>query len=302
MIDLKAIAKQTGEKLTSPTAFSWYGVAGIVATGVLTFLSTKKWIERRDLNREEYWDNAEQKILADSSNTLSFDEAIAITDAYEEELKNRPIKEKVREAVETALIFAPPVAAAVGSGYCILHGNNKWAETTGMLINSNNRLTTRLDKYKAFAAGAATSEVRKHVESEDEMVSCPEHRLYFSNDDLQHEDYGTRYRFCIEGRDIEFVSTPLEVLMAEYEFNKLIWGLRFGEFGSLNEFLDMLGTDGEPDGNYCGWSKEAGFDNGYSWVGFTHVKIDYDDGERGYMICFDSEPTYDELFNQLIHG
>ena len=283
MIDFKGFLHNTKETLTSPTAYSWYGVAGVVATGVLTYLSTKKWVQKK------YTIIKAPKVNGKIS--------------YLDKQKEPTLKDKVTEVANAALIFVPPVAAAAGASYCILHGNHKALEAFDMVVDTNNRLAARLDKYKAFAAGAMTSEVKKHVENADEdIIDGPPHRLYFSDDDLQHEDYGKKFRFCIEGLNQEFVSTPLEVLMAEYEFNKLVWGLRVGEFGSLNELLDMLGAKSEPDGDYRGWSKEAGFDNGYSWVGFNHAKIDFDDGEWGYMICFESEPTYDELFERLIHG
>ena len=45
MIDFKSLLNNTKSTLTSPTAFSLYGVAGVVATGILTFLATKKWVE-----------------------------------------------------------------------------------------------------------------------------------------------------------------------------------------------------------------------------------------------------------------
>lgn len=296
MVDFKELLKETRSTLTSPTAFSWYGVAGVVATGILTFFATKKWDDWFYSNRVEYLDEAYED--CQKSNDIYTDSL------YRNKLKDRPFKEKAKEVAETALIFAPPFAAAVGTSLCILHGNNKALSSIGDLTTANNLLSARLDKYKSFAAGALTSEAIKHRESEDdeEEVSRDPHRLYFSNDDLPHEFYGKRTRFYVEYTQKEFYSTPLEVVMGEMEFNRVVWDKRIGEFGSLNELLDMIGAPLEDYGTYCGWSKEAGFDNGYSWVGITHHKIDFDDGESGYLIHFESEPTYDELYHKLIHG
>lgn len=304
MVDFKELLKEAKSTLTSPTAFSWYGVAGVVATGILTFLATKKWSELRSETREEYWDKAENKIISeDHEPTITFDEAVDIITAFEKELKDRPFKEKAKEVAQTALIFAPPFAAAVGTSLCILHGNNKALTSIGNLTAANNLLSARLDKYKSFAAGALASEVKKHVEPEEEELVLKEpHRVFFSDDDLQHEDYGKRTRFYIEYTEKEFYSTPLDLVLGEMEFNRLVWDRRVGEFGSLNEFLDYIGAPQEPYGDYCGWSKYSGFDNGYSWIGITHHKIDFDDGESGYLIHFESEPTYDELFNKMIYG
>lgn len=295
MVDFKELLKEAKGTLTSPTAFSWYGVAGVVATGILTFLATKKWDDWFYSNRVEYLDEAYED--CQKSNDIYTDSL------YRNKLKDRPFKEKAKEVAGTALIFAPPFAAAVGTSLCILHGNNKALSSIGDLAAANNLLSVRLDKYKSFAAGALTSEAIKHRESEDdEEVSRDPHRLYFSNDDLPHEFYGKRTRFYVEYTQKEFYSTPLEVVMGEMEFNRVVWDKRIGEFGSLNELLDMIGAPLEDYGAYCGWSKEAGFDNGYSWVGITHHKIDFDDGESGYLIHFESEPTYDELYHKLIHG
>ena len=305
MVNFKELLKESKSTLTSPTAFSWYGVVGVVATGILTFLATKKWVELRSEIKEECWDKAENKIISeDNKPTITLDEAIDITTAYEKELKDRPFKEKMKEVAQTALIFTPPFAAAVGTSLCILHGNNKALSSIGDLAAANNLLSMRLDKYKSFAAGALTSEVIKHQKSEDddEEVSRDPHRIFFSDDDLPHEFYGKRTRFYIELTRKEFYSTPLEVVLAEMEFNRLVWDRRVGEFGSLNELLDMYHAPQESYGDYCGWSKESGFDNGYNWVGITHHKIDFDDGESGYLIHFESEPTYDELFHKMIYG
>ena len=302
MIDFKSLLNNTKNTLTSPTAFSLYGVVGVVATGILTFISTKKWIKLRSDTIDECWDEAENKVIGEgNAPTNSFDEAIDIITAYEKELKDRPFKEKAKEVVQTALIFTPPFAAAVGASYCILHGNHKAMGGIHQLIDANTNLASRLDKCKPFAAGMLAS---KFVPSEEAVCPNP-HKLYFCDDDLQHEDYGKPAHFFIErpdGEVVDFVSTPLEVSMAESEFNKLIWSDRVGEFGSLNELLSLYNARNVDDGDYCGWSKYAGFKNGYTWVGFSHKKVDLKNGERGYFIVFDSEPTYDELFERMMHG
>ena len=302
MVDFKELLKEAKSTLTSPTAFSWYGVVGVVATGILTFISTKKWIELRSDTTDEYWNEAKNKVIGEgNAPTNSFDKVIDVVDVYIKELKNRPFKEKATEAVKTVMIFTPPFAAAVGASYCILHGNHKAMGGIRQLVDVNTSLSSRLDQCKPFAAGMLAS---KFVPSE--KLVCPNpHKLYFCDDDLQHEDYGELAYFFIErpdGEVIDFASTPLEVLMAEYEFNRLIWSDRVGEFGSLNELLSLYNARNVDDGDYCGWSKYAGFKNGYTWVGFSHKKVDLKNGERGYFIVFDSEPTYDELFERMMHG
>ena len=302
MVDFKDILKNTKETLTTPTAYSWYGAVGVVATGVLTFFATKKWVEFRSDKRDIYWDEAEDEIIRnDNDSKVTLDEAIRVSETYFKKLKDRPFKEKLKEAANTALIFAPPVLTAAGASWSIIYGNRKAMAGLGRVIEMNTNLASRLDQCKPFGAGVLAGKILK--EDDEKPVPTEPHRLYFCEDDLQHEDYGEPAKFLIQRLDdevIEFVSTPLEVMMAECEFNKLIWSDRIGEFGSLNELLDMMHAPKVDDGDYCGWSKHAGFKNGYTWVGFTHTKIDKD--KRVYLITFESEPTYDELFEKWIHG
>ena len=295
MIDFKAFLNNAKTTLTSPTAFSWYGVVGVMATGVLTFLATRKWERWITHNQFFYIDEVESSINSESDDISEFDP--------EKAWENRPLKEKVKEAAGTALIFTPPFVAAIGSSWCILHGNHKAMSGIHHLIEANTNLASRLDSCKPFAAGMLASKIVS--KEDDEPVCSIPHKLYFCDDDLQHEDYGKPAHFFIErpdGEVIDFVSTPLEVSMAECEFNKLIWSDRVGQFGSLNELLNMYNAKSVSDGDYCGWSKYAGFNNGYSWVGFSHKKVELENDEIGYFIIFDSEPTYDELFEKMIHG
>lgn len=284
MINFKDLLSTVKTKATSPTAFSWYGIVGVAATGVLTFVSTTKWMK---------WEMGSKDNVTESS-------------TVPKKFKELSLKEKIKEIIGTAVIFTPPVLAAFGTSWCIRRGNAKALESVGSLEQIINNQSARLDKYKGFAVGALASELRdKKPEDKNQVLNKP-HHLYFSDDDLQHEDYGNEMIFYIEGVNSDdgdrmwFKSTMLEVLMAEYAFNKFLWNDRNGEFASLNELLTMFGADKVSYGDGDGWSKEAGFDNGYDWVGFTHKKIYFDDGTYGYLIIFDSEPTFDEIYEWFI--
>lgn len=260
---------------THPTTFSYLGVAGLIGTGILTFISTKKWIEWKEEKKDE-------------------------------ETEEPTVGQKVKDAAKTALYFAPPALTAAAASYCIIHGNNKAIDYADMVLSRNYSMAGRLDKYKGFAAGALASELKDAKPDDEERVCNNPHNLYFSDDDLQHEDYGEQLVFYIEGVNTDdnerlwFRSTKLEVMMAEYEFNKLLWNGRRGEFASLNELLTMFDADHVSYGDGYGWSKEAGYDNGYDWVGFNHKKIRFDDGSYGYLIIFESEPTFDEVYEWFI--
>lgn len=260
---------------THPTTFSYLGAAGLIGTGILTFISTKKWIEWKEEKKTE-------------------------------ETEEPTVGQKVKDAAKAALYFAPPALTAAAASYCIIHGNNKAIDYADMVLSRNYSMAGRLDKYKGFAAGALASELKDAKPDDEERVCNNPHNLYFSDDDLQHEDYGEQLVFYVEGVNTDdnerlwFRSTKLEVMMAEYEFNKLLWNGRRGEFASLNELLTMFDADHVSYGDGYGWSKEAGYDNGYDWVGFNHKKIRFDDGTYGYLIIFESEPTFDEVYEWFI--
>lgn len=260
---------------THPTTFSYLGVAGLIGTGILTFISTKKWIEWKEEKKAE-------------------------------ETEEPTVGQKIKDAAKTALYFAPPALTAAAASYCIIHGNNKAIDYADMVLSRNYSMASRLDKYKGFAAGAVASGLKDAKPDDEKRICNNPHNLYFSDDDLQHEDYGEQFVFYIEGVNTDdnerlwFRSTKLEVIMAEYEFNKLLWNGRRGEFASLNELLTMFDAEHVSYGDGYGWSKEAGYDNGYDWVGFNHKKIRFDDGTYGYLIIFESEPTFDEVYEWFI--
>lgn len=94
----------------------------------------------------------------------------------------------------------------------------------------------------------------------------------------------------ISGRYFE--STMLEVVDAEYHFNRNYW-LR-GGYSNLNEFYDFLGLDRTPAGDILGWSSywgEAFY--GYTWVDFEHTLTTLDDGLECYIISYPFPPTGD---------
>ena len=178
MIDFKSI----GRRLTTPTAFSWYGVIGVAATGVLTFFATKKWMER-------------EKEKEESESTL-------------------------KEAAKTALIFAPPAIAAAASSFCIMHGNNKAMGTISNLTYANNFLSSKFDKTKAAAAGMALGEARNQLSRQTDIPKRIGKYL-FSDDPNEVEDYGKPVIFYDTFTEDWFESTIFDVMMAEEELHKI---------------------------------------------------------------------------------
>ena len=96
------------EKLTSPSAYSAYAVIGVVATVAFTIISTRKECKK------EFEKNSQGDIL-------------------EKELTR---EEAIQEVKETLINYAPAIASAATTIFCIRKSNQKWMDYNG-LINAS---------------------------------------------------------------------------------------------------------------------------------------------------------------------
>ena len=285
MIDISSITsniansvKSTGQKAirmaTSPTAFSWYGVAGVIVTGVVTFLATCKWQEKKN----ERFD----KIFNDDPDDLNEND--------------RDPKERVKEIAETALIFTPPVLVAAGTCYCILHGNSKALETVGKLTEANNFLSNKFSRASSAAAGMAVGEVKSQLERDPNPNTCLDCNL-FSGDPAEIDDHGKVVTFYDTFTERWFESTIFDVLRAEEEVHKF-FSLR--GYVSVAEFQAFLHLDPDQWTTLCGWDDNIGLKRGYLWVEFGHERKIAADGRVYYTINYLIPPIFDEEFEWIM--
>lgn len=287
-MNLKTSFKIVAGKLTSPTAFSIYGVIGVAATGVLTFLSTKKWVNWR----EDYRNDCKKATILNESPYYEKTPEEKLED-YKQALKKRPLKEKLNEAAGTALIFAPPVLSAVGTSYSIMHGNRKAMAAVGDLISANNFLSRKVSNGAALAAGAIAGKANQNELPEGNVSSG---KYLFSDDPNEVEDYGKAVLFYDEYAEHWFESTIFDVMMAEQEVHKF-FNLR--GYVSVGEFHSFLSQKSEEWMERCGWDDEIAFKHGYSWVEFKHYRHFTDDGRPYYIIEYASKPAFAKVFEYL---
>lgn len=254
--------KKIGRQLSSPTAWSWYGIIGIGVTMVLTVISTKKWTQEHQ-NKD-----------------------------------TQTTGEKIKDAAKTALIFTPPLAAAVGSSYCVLHGNAKAMQSVGTLMEANNFLSGKFVNNKAAAAAgmAVGSQYSRHKQCGDEDENVSSGKL-FSNDPAEVEDYGKAVLIYDEFTQREYESTILGTIMAEREVHKF-FNLR--GWVAVGEFEEFQGLEPLQWTYQCGWSDSIGFKRGYSWVDFKHVREVLPDGRVRYRIQYGIEPIFTEEFEWIM--
>lgn len=115
--------------------------------------------------------------------------------------------------------------------------------------------------------------------------------------DIQRErnqvDYAEPYEerlYWLEGagEDGYFTSTPADVLIAEYEANRILATKGIIHF---NEFTDMLGVKSSLEGEDNGWSIEVGYElYNKPWIDFFEESITTDDGLEVIKITCDPEP------------
>lgn len=286
MIDFQTFKHQAIETITSPTAFSWYGIVGVVATGVVTFIATCKWKDKVD--------------TADDENPLK-------------KWWHAKPKQKVIDAAKTALIFVGPVAIAVATCYCIKHGNDlaltdisNAENTISNLITANNFLIDKADGIGAATAGVALSKLNNRTD----ICAINSGKYSFSDDpEGELEDYGKPVLFCDEfWQDDDdgprwFESTIFDVMMAEQDLNKMV---SIRGYATLWEFYSFLGIhlDKEKDEwkKNCGWDNNLAFKRGqYPWVEFGHHRDILPDGRVYYALRYVSSPGFAEEFEWLYH-
>ena len=282
MIDFQTFKHQAIETVTSPTAFSWYGIIGVVATGVATFLATCKWKEEVD--------------TIDDENPIK-------------KWWHAKPKQKLIDAGKTILIFAGPVIIGAGTCYCIKHGNDlaikdisTAEDTISNLMKANNFLIDKSNSAGAAAAGVAMSKLNGQT---DICNTCSGKYSFSDDPEGEIEDYGQPVLFCDEfcwdDGPQWFESTIFDVMMAEQELQKLI---SIRGYATLWEFHSFLGLklDEEEDKwkNFCGWDNELAFKRGqYQWVEFAHHRDISSDGRPYYAIRYVSSPGFAEEFEWI---
>ena len=247
--------------ITSPTAFSWYGIAGVIATGITTFWATCKW---KNMQRDKIFDDEEDE---------------------------EPTKiEKLKQVGKTALIFACPISTAALTCYCIKHGNDLAMCTIDQLYTANNVLSNRT---KDMALGLAAGELRNKMSIAGE-TPIKTSAGSFSDDPVgEVEDFGKKVLFYDDYCQRWFESTIFDVMKAEIEANK-IFALR--GFVAVGEYHALLGLDVEEWTYMCGWDATRGIRHGYAWIDYKHYRALTDDGKPYYIIKYEFTPSWLEEF------
>lgn len=181
--------------------------------------------------------------------------------------------------VEKAKVIAPSYIPAIAAG----------AVTIGCMVASHKMSAAQI-AAASVACSAGAKKIQDHKDDISgflEKVGIKQKPEVQPLDMVPNEDGDTQFYDTIS--ECYFTSTMLEVLDAEYEFNRLF---ALKDYVTVNELMELFGIDPVPDGDTIGWDRYAGEEFfGYQWVDFEHQLEKVDDVEC-YAIHYPFRPHY----------
>lgn len=179
-------------------------------------------------------------------------------------------------------VYIPSVLMCASTIACIFGANvlnkQKQAALTSAYMLLENSYKDYRNKVKELYGPEADKKIRKEIAKDDyeiEYSEPDEEKMLF------YEPLSQRY----------FESTVEEVQCAEYHLNR---NFILQDCVSLNLFYKFLGLKETTEGEILGWSTYAGYEKyGYSWVDFTHERIELEDGMECIVIDYPYEPSLD---------
>ena len=206
--------------------------------------------------------------------------ALILLDEAKEEKKDELTKfETIRIA---GPVYIPSILMGASTIACILGANvlnkQKQAALTSAYMLLENSYKDYRTKVKELYGEEADKKIR-------EEMAKDYYEIEYSEPDeekqLFYEPISQRY----------FESTVEEVQRAEYQLNRKFI---LQDYANLNDFYKLLGLKETDEGEILGWSTYAGYEKyGYSWVDFTHERIELEDGMECIAIDYPFEPSLD---------
>lgn len=204
----------------------------------------------------------------------------SIEEAEKEKGDKLSNKEKI---ITTTHIYLPTIIIGVSTIACILGANvlNKKQQASlisayALLQKSYNEYRDKVDELYENSS-IVDKEIAKDVyDNTKPSVSSDEKCLFY-------DMFSKRY----------FESDKVDVIAAEYHFNR---NFTLRGYATLNELYEFLGVDKIDGGDSIGWSIDAGLAfYGYSWIDFEHDFVTTDDGMEVCLISMPFAPTSDYL-------
>lgn len=237
-------------KRGSPTILTCMGAAGLIATVVLAVKATPK---------------AAELIKEDSRNNHDGD----------------PHAYTKKEAVLSAWkCYVPTAVSGAATLVCLFGANALNKRQQASLASAYVLIDQSFKEYRSKVKELLGDDGDKQIREEIAKDKC---------DNMPSPEDG-KMLFCDEYRGECFERTMVEILQAEYHFNRN-FALR-GE-ASLNEFYGFLGLSPIDGGDVIGWDIAFGEEfAGYSWIDFEHEKFTMEDGVECCLINYPFPPAH----------
>lgn len=184
------------------------------------------------------------------------------------------------EIVKTAgPAYIPAVLVGASSIACIFGANVLNQRQQASLMSAYALLDNSYKEYKAKVIELYGEEADSRVKEGIAKDKYTGDEVDGDNDKvLFYDDFSGRY----------FNATMIDVLKAEYDFNKRMSDRGGAYLNELYELLDIPGIDG---GDELGWNAYGLFEMTWSkWIDFTHEKFVLDDGLECYIMKFSYDP------------
>lgn len=205
--------------------------------------------------------------------------------------KNRLKFEDDSKAEDRALIVdilklaAPAFSSGVLTSTSIIASNTISQKRIKGLSKAYNNLYKNYKEYSIAAASAlgieANNKVKEYLDKkklEEEAILLPQNS----------------YHFVDEYTRQTFISTPEDVVAAQYILNRLFV---LKGYATLDDYCELLNIPKIDDGGLLGWDIAVGEEfYGYQWIDFVNVKHEDSDGTIWYSIEMIFEPTIDGYF------
>ncbi len=250
-------------KKASPTILTCIGAIGVVATAVLAVKATPKAVDL---------------IRADSRKNHDGD----------------PYAATKIEAVKSCwTCYIPATITGAATIACILGANVLNRRQQASLASAYALVSRSYNDYKRKARELYGEETHKKImESLAAEKVDKDHTIIYpglvSMNSTDFEDSDEEDRLFYDSfSERYFTSTIGKVLQAEYHLNR-----NFALAGSisLNQFYELLGIDGIPEGDCVGWF----INDEMYWIDFNHSKAVLEDGLECYIIDMVHTPGTEE--------
>ena len=201
--------------------------------------------------------------------------ALALIDNAKKKKGDKLTKlEKIQAA---APVYIPTVISGVATLCCVFGANVVNKRQQAGLISAYALVDNSYKEYKAkveeLYGEEANNIVREEIAKEKYEKTKPEFEEVLVYDVFSNQYIATTY---------------VKLARAEYELNR---NIHMRGWAELNEFYEILGTDGIDGGNELGWSEGGNLARYWQgWVDFSHKTATMDDGTDYMILTIFQEP------------